>query len=106
MSGAPNAAAMAPAAPQPTRTRRSARRRPKAPAEPGCEAATRLRVGRLQTDRGAEAVRDDVLRPHHGAVGQRQAAAIERVGLNGINGRAAATTAPSRGSADRAAGRR
>lgn len=50
----------------------------------GGHAAAHLRVARLQPDRGAEPVRHHVLGRHDGAVAERHAAALERVGLDRV----------------------
>jgi hypothetical protein len=59
-------------------------REPEARRDPGAD----LRVPRLEADRGAEAVRDQVLECDEEAVSERHAAAVQGVRLDGIDRRA------------------
>ena len=91
MSGALNAAAMPPAAPQPTSRRRSLRRSRRPAAEIRGERGADLGVARLEPDRGARAGRGQRLHPDPGTVAERHAATVEGVGLDRVDRGMAAT---------------
>ena len=99
---------MPPAAPQPTRMRRSPRRSRNARAEARGDAAAELGIAGLEPDRGADAARPDGLRGHDHAAAKRHAPAVQRIGLDRVDFplRPPARDQPDRDAENDAAGQR